>query len=159
MNEDKYHFFYKGPFSQWFKRKFTVAGIEYNCMEQYMMAHKALCFNDMDRYEFIMGSNSPWDHKLHGRMVTPYDDAVWSAARFNIVVEGGYHKFSQHEDLKQLLIDTGDKIIVEASPIDPIWGIGIGMDDPKRFDETKWAGQNLLGKALMQNRKKICLNM
>jgi hypothetical protein len=153
--QKKYFFFYNGPFSQWYSSKFTSGGVEYVCCEQYMMAQKAVIFNDMERYDMIMESIKPWDHKMHGRMVKGYNDQLWNASKNNIVTSANELKFSQNEDLKKMLLKTNDKILVEASPTDRIWGIGIGIDDPNRFDENKWRGQNLLGKCLMVVRDKL----
>ena len=85
-------------------------------------------------------------------MVENFDEETWIAHREAIVLEGSIHKFSQHPDLRTFLLSTGDRVLVEASPVDPIWGIGLAADDPRATDPGKWRGLNLLGFALMKTR-------
>lgn len=142
------------PFSQWYPAKFTVNGIEYSCAEQFMMAEKARLF-DPTVVPKIMASNSPREQKRLGRIVQNYNEQVWQTNRFNIVCQGSYAKFSQNDDLKSILLATGDDILVEASPYDKIWGVGLPIKHPDLQDPTKWKGLNLLGQALMDARTKI----
>lgn len=146
---DKYIFFWGNIYSQWYRSIFTVDGVQYQCAEQYMMAEKARTFGDEENLQKILSVDDPRKQKQWGRAVKNYDDKVWSQIRFDAVVKGNYAKFSQNEDLKKQLLATGDKIIVEASPYDTIWGIGLGEDDKRCLDERQWRGQNLLGKAIM----------
>lgn len=155
VNKDKYYFFCGGRCSQWFKSTFMVDGIEYNCVEQFMMAQKALFFDDYEKFKAIMNTKDPKAQKNFGRLVNNYDDAIWSEVRYSIVLRGNMAKFTQNDELKRYLKSLAGKVIVEASPYDTIWGIGLGMDDPRRFDESKWRGTNLLGKALMEVRDKL----
>lgn len=134
---------------------FIVDGIEYQCAEQYMMAEKARTFGDEENLQKILSVNDPKKQKQWGRSVKDYDDQVWRQIRFDVVVKGNYAKFSQNEDLKKQLLATEDKIIVEASPYDTIWGIGLGKNDKRCLDENQWRGQNLLGKAIMKVRNML----
>lgn len=145
----------KSCFSQWWPAAFTVDGIEYKTAEHWMMAKKALLFNDMAIHDAIIQADKPAVAKALGRKVKPFDAAVWDQHGYNLVVEGNYHKFSQHEALQQFLLATGDGIIVEASPVDYIWGIGMAQDNPNAMHPEKWKGRNLLGFALMEVRDKL----
>ena len=129
--------------------------IRYYSCEQYMMAKKAKLFNDEKVYDMIMSIMNPSVQKELGRMVSNYNQDVWDKHKFDIVVNANYLKFTQDETLKELLLDTGDKTIVEASPYDTIWGIGLSCDDDKILDESNWQGENLLGKAIMKVRTRL----
>lgn len=151
---DNFVFFYGGPFSQWYPSKFIIDGIEYNCAEQYMMAMKALLFGDRDIHSKIMASKNPKEQKAFGREVKNFNADKWNTICKTVVYEGSYAKF--HKDpLKKVLLATGNREIVEASPYDKIWGIGLGENDPLRFDKAKWSGTNWLGEALMRVREDL----
>lgn len=143
-------------FSQFTKSAFTIDGIEYNCAEQWMMASKARTFvgND-DILEEILQNNDPAKIKGLGRKVINYDEQIWDGVRYEVVVKGNYAKFSQNDSIKKILLETKDAILVEASPYDKIWGVGISEENPDIYNPTKWRGQNLLGKALMEVRKQL----
>lgn len=145
----------KTCFSQWWLSSFKVEGITYKTAEHWMMAKKAALFNDNSILEKIIASNSPAEAKKLGREVKNYDDKLWLANRFEIVKQGNYHKFSQNTDLKKFLINTKDRVLVEASPVDPIWGIGMASDDKDVLNPGKWKGLNLLGFALMEVRDEL----
>lgn len=145
----------KTCFSQWWLSSFEVEGITYKTAEHWMMAKKAELFNDNAVLERIIESNSPAEAKKLGREVKNYDDKLWLANRFEIVKQGNYHKFSQNPDLKEFLINTNDRVLVEASPVDPIWGIGMASDDKDVMNPEKWQGLNLLGFALMEVRDEL----
>jgi len=142
----------KSCFSQWFSSPFTVDGVTYQTAEHWMMAKKAELFNDIEITKHILGSETPAIAKDFGRKVKKFDDKKWSKACFEIVVEGNIHKFSQRDELRIFLLNTGDKIIVEASPGDTVWGIGLSQEDPKAISPSTWRGENLLGFALMEVR-------
>jgi ribA/ribD-fused uncharacterized protein len=154
MNEDCY-FFWRGKLSQWAKSKFTVGGVTYSCAEQYMMHQKAMMFNDLETAEKILECDSPKEQQALGRIVKNYDQALWDERKEDIVYSGNIAKFSQNSDLLKLLNDTGDKLLVEASPIDKIWGIGLDEDDAAKTPKEKWRGQNLLGKCLTKVRNDL----
>jgi ribA/ribD-fused uncharacterized protein len=151
----KFLFFWGGPFSQWYKSNFSENGITFNCAEQYMMYSKAKMFNDEFAMKKILESSNPKKQKELGRTVTDYDDKIWNEHKIQIVTQGNYLKFSQNLHLKEILVKTKDKIIVEASPYDRIWGIGLGTDDKKILDPKNWRGTNWLGEAIMKVRETI----
>jgi ribA/ribD-fused uncharacterized protein len=120
-----------------------------------MMASKARLFGDANALERILAAPHPKQAKDLGRSVTNFDEAVWLANRFDFVVAGNQAKFSQHPDLAAFLLGTGQRILVEASPVDRIWGIGLAEDSPDAAHPDKWQGLNLLGFALMQVRHSL----
>ena len=142
-------------FSQWWHSDFEVDGVWYNCAEQYMMAQKALQFGDRTVYQQIMASYSPMEQKKLGRKVAGFDAEIWNKIRYSIVVKGNKAKFLQNPSLWKYLLSTGDKILVEASPKDTVWGIGMPKEDKDAIRPNKWKGQNLLGFALMEVRDYI----
>lgn len=156
MQTDNYFFFYKSKLSQWHMVDFYVEGIKFSCCEQYMMAKKALLFDDINSYTKIMNSTHPRDMQLLGREVKYYKQEIWDRFKFEIVYNGNYARFSQNQDQYDLLMSTKRKI-VEASKIDKIWGCGLSKDDPLILDEKNWKGQNLLGQILTDVRDRLFL--
>lgn len=146
----------KSCFSQWYDSDFTVDGVLYNCAEQFMMAEKAKLFDDKETLAEILETSEQFRIKYLGRQVKNFDEEVWSKEKYKIVVKGNLAKFSQNEEIKDFLLNTGYKVIVEASPYDIIWGIGLSEQDAKETDDpTKWKGENLLGFALMEVRDEL----
>ncbi len=153
---EKYYFFYEHQFGQWTKRDIIDPdGVTYNCCEQYMMVKKARLFNDITMAEKILQEPSPYQQQKMGREISGYQQALWDRNKYGIIWFGNYLKFTQHVDLKERLLATGNKILAEASPVDKVWGIGLAADDDHILDETNWTGQNLLGKALMSVRDSL----
>ena len=144
-----------GYLSNWFLSDFTLDGITFSSMEQYMMYQKAICFRDMEIASKILETKDVAVIKDLGRQVSGYDENTWNGMRQIIVYEGLLAKFSQNIDLKNQLLATGDADLAECAIKDRIWGIGLSMSDPGRFDKKRWKGQNLLGYALMLVRKKL----
>jgi ribA/ribD-fused uncharacterized protein len=145
----------KACFSQWWMAPFTADGIEYRTAEHFMMASKARLFGDAVTLERILAAPHPKQAKDLGRSVADFDEAVWLAHRFEYVVAGNRAKFSQHSELADFLLGTGQRVLVEASPVDRIWGIGLSADSPDASRPDRWRGLNLLGFALMEVRYKL----
>lgn len=152
---NNYTFFWGGPFSQWYKSEFMLDNITYTTAEQYMMAEKALLFKDMDIYNQILKTNDPKKCKKLGQQVKNFDQKIWDNNKEQIVYMGNYAKFSQNMVLKETLLTTQDTILVEASPYDTIWGIGLAEDNIDCKNKSKWKGQNLLGFILTKVREDI----
>ena len=145
----------KTCFSQWYEIDFEVDGHRYNCAEQYMMAQKAWLFKDLEIFAKILVATDPKEIKALGREVENFDPKIWNQHKFEIVVKGNLGKFGCNLELKDFLLSTGDKILVEASPYDKIWGIGMKEGTPGIEDPQNWKGQNLLGFALMEVRDEL----
>lgn len=159
---DTHLFFWDTIYSQWHSQPRLITdenGVFYSSAEQFMMAHKALVFGDNEIYKKIMNVNSPRQVKALGRQIKGFTDEEWNKHKIKIVAQGNYLKFSQNENLKQQMIKDKDLILVEASPVDKIWGIGLHFEDDDVLDETKWRGQNLLGVCLTIARDQIIKEM
>jgi len=157
LEYNDYEFFRSNdsPFSQWHKTNFQLNDIQYSSAEQFMMAKKAELFGDTEIKHQILSTNNVRKQKQLGRKVNNFNEEIWNNSKIKIVYIANNLKFSQNEELKSKLLETKGKYIVEASPVDSIWGIGISPDDPRRFNKEKWRGQNLLGKILTQFREDI----
>ncbi|MEV0430263.1 NADAR family protein [Micromonospora sp. NPDC050495] len=141
-----------GCLSQWWPAPFTVDGRTYATAEHWMMWHKATLFGDDAIAGRVLAADHPARAKALGRQVPGFDEATWAACRYDMVVAGSVAKFGQHEELRRYLLGTGDRVLVEASPLDRIWGIGLAACDPRTADPASWRGDNLLGFALMAAR-------
>jgi ribA/ribD-fused uncharacterized protein len=139
-------------FSQWWPAAFTVDGLTYKTAEHWMMAGKARLFGDQAILDKVLLAGTPDEAKKLGRQVKNFDTAIWDAHKFELVVAGNEHKFSQHPALKTFLMNTHDRVLVEASPMDRIWGIGMAASNEHVENPLQWRGQNLLGYALMTVR-------
>jgi ribA/ribD-fused uncharacterized protein len=142
----------KGCLSQWWPAPFEAHGHTFATAEHYMMWRKAELFGDPASAAAILAARHPKQAKDFGRGVADFDPAVWAAERFGIVVAGSTAKFAAHPDLRAYLLGTGNRVLVEASPLDAVWGIGCTADDPRAADPGTWPGLNLLGKALAEAR-------
>ncbi|MCM3782529.1 NADAR family protein [Neobacillus mesonae] len=142
-------------FSQWWTCSFMINGESYSCTEQYMMAEKARLFQDDKMLTAIMQAKHPKEMKAYGRAVTGFDQSVWEQHCYDIVKRGNYAKFKQNPDLWHYMKSTKGRILVEASPVDRIWGIGMSKDDPAAHNPMKWRGRNLLGFALTEVRDEL----
>lgn len=142
----------KACFSQWYDCRFEAEGVQYHTTEQYMMAQKAILMSDISTYEKIMAADNPKDYKALGREVQHFNAAMWDHAKYNVVLTGNLAKFSQNPDLFEFLDSTGNSVLVEASPYDGIWGVRLGIDDPRIKNPNEWLGENLLGFVLMETR-------
>ncbi|MFF4247876.1 NADAR family protein [Streptomyces sp. NPDC001822] len=141
--------------SQWWPSPFTVEGVSYASAEHWMMAGKARLFGDAEAERQALAASSPAAAKKVGRLVRDFDGEVWDQERFALVVAGSVHKFGQDHALRAYLLGTGECVLVEASPLDRIWGIGLAKDDPRVSDPASWQGLNLLGFALMEARSRL----
>jgi ribA/ribD-fused uncharacterized protein len=141
--------------SQWYVAPFEAEGRRYTTAEQYMMAGKATLFGDFEALERILQAPDPRTAKALGRTVRGFDDATWKEHRFEIVVRGNLAKFGHDDAIRTFLLATGESVLVEASPTDRIWGIGLSRDDPRALDPRRWLGRNLLGFALMEARRQL----
>lgn len=144
-----------GCLSQWWPAEFTVDGLRFRSAEHYMMWRKATLFGDTAMAARILEAGHPRDAKVLGRGVAGYDDSKWAAERFEIVVTGSLAKFGQSDDLRAWLVGTGERVLVEASPTDRVWGIGLAASDERAPDPARWRGLNLLGFALMRAREQL----
>ncbi len=142
----------KQVFSQWWACGFEIDEIRYPTAEHYMMAEKARMFGDGETLSLILEAPGPDAAKVLGRRVKGFDEAQWSAGCFDIVVRGNLAKFGQNAELRAYLAGTGEQVLVEASPLDRIWGVGLAADDPRARNPQQWRGLNLLGFALMKVR-------
>ncbi|GAA4330944.1 NADAR family protein [Flaviaesturariibacter amylovorans] len=141
--------------SQWYPLPFEWEGNRYATAEHWMMAGKARLFGDTAMLEQILAAPSPKEAKALGRKVRGFEPDTWNAQCFELVVQGNVHKFGQHPAAMAYLLGTGNKVIVEASPSDAIWGIGHAQGSSEAADPAKWRGQNLLGFALMEARDRL----
>lgn len=141
--------------SQWYPSEFEDDGVVFSTAEHFMMAGKSELFKDMETWEEIVESKDPKDAKGLGRKIKNFDSKLWDTEKYNIVKNGNILKFRQHKKLKDFLLSTGNQILVEASPYDTIWGIGMLKSHPDVTDPYKWKGENLLGFALMEVRDKL----
>jgi ribA/ribD-fused uncharacterized protein len=145
----------KGSLSQWWPCSFTVDGVQYASAEHKMMAGKARLFDDAQALGQILAARTPAEAKDFGRLVRGFDEKAWDEACFELVVAGNVHKFGQDPALLGFLLGTANRVLVEASPRDRIWGIGLGAGNERAADPRQWRGRNLLGFALMEARERL----
>lgn len=145
----------KSCFSQWFPCNFEENGVAYSTAEHYMMAEKARLFGDQEILEEILKTGNPQQVKSLGRKIKNFDHQTWDNHKYEIVKNGNFLKFSQNSEFREFLLSTEDKVIVEASPYDTIWGIGMLESDSKAENPSQWRGENLLGFALMEVRDEL----
>jgi len=141
--------------SQWWPAPFSVGQITYPTAEHFMMAEKARLFGDEAARAQIIQAATPKLAKELGRQIKNFKEDVWSESRFKFVIEGNLAKFIQNHELAKFLFETGDKVLVEASPSDCIWGIGLAFKSELATNPERWRGLNLLGFALMEVRHRL----
>jgi ribA/ribD-fused uncharacterized protein len=141
--------------SQWWLCEFVIDDILYKSAEHWMMAEKARIFQDNEILEKIINCQSPAEAKKLGRQVLNFEVEKWNEARYEIVKKGNHFKFEQNAEMKTFLLNTKNRVLVEASPVDPIWGIGLAQDSEKALHPSQWRGLNLLGFALMEVREEL----
>lgn len=152
MNNEKYVFFWGGVFSQWYKSNFTLDGITFNTAEQYMMYKKAMLFEDTEIAKQILKCNDPKKQKELGRKVKNFEMSKWNEHCLQYVFRGNHAKFDQNKRLYDMLMNTAPALLVEASPFDKIWGIGLDEKAASKTPESEWPGTNWLGKTLTNLR-------
>ena len=156
MSDEKFTLFWRGPLSQWSRSEFTVDGLPYHNAEQYMMAEKARLFGDKELERRIMATSSPRVAKACGRQIRDFVNHKWQAEARDIVYKGNMAKFTQNEKIhRTALLETVGTTLVEASPTDIIWGIGISEGKPEAHDRNRWNGRNWLGEVLTKVRDDI----
>ena len=141
--------------SQWYPAPFEVGDVRFATAEHYMMWGKAQLFGDERTAARIVAAGHPKEAKDLGRTIAGFDEAKWVSERLAIVTAGNVEKFRQNKELLAFLLGTGERVLVEASPLDRIWGIGLAADDERARDPATWRGLNLLGEALMAAREKL----
>jgi ribA/ribD-fused uncharacterized protein len=139
-------------FSQWYVAPFIVDGVRYLTAEHFMMAEKAALFDDAKTRGKVIAAATPAEAKSLGRQVAGFNDARWVEKRYSIVVRANAEKFRQNAELGEFLKQSAPRVLVEASPVDKVWGIGMAKEDNEIGDPNRWRGLNLLGFALMQVR-------
>ncbi len=144
-----------GCLSQWWPAPFIVDGTVYPTAEHFMMVSKARLFGDEPMARRVLVAPSPGAAKMLGRAIRGYDEEIWAASRYGVVVEGNVAKFDQNPPLRAYLISTAGRILVEASPEDRVWGIGMAASDGRAGRPSRWRGLNLLGFALMDVRERL----
>lgn len=154
-HQETYGMVTKACLSQWYPCNFVVEGIRYNCAEQYMMAEKARIFGDAAARMKILAATDPMKMKKLGRQVKNFDAKIWDEVAPAVVFRGNLAKFSQNAALMAFLLSTGEKMLVEASPYDNIWGIGMNEAEAKRTPPHFWRGTNKLGFSLMDVRDEL----
>jgi ribA/ribD-fused uncharacterized protein len=144
-----------GALSQWWPAPFSVDGVRYATAEHWMMAGKARLFGDEASVPLILDARTPAEAKNLGRLVRGFDEERWQAERFELVVRGSTAKFGQDPALRGYLLGTRGRVLVEASPRDRVWGIGLGAANEHATAPEQWRGLNLLGFALMEARSRL----
>ncbi len=148
----------KTCFSQWYESPFEEDGLKFMTAEHYMMYHKAMLFANEDISRKVLKCKHPREAKKLGRQVVGFDETIWNNKRYGIVVNANVLKFGQNPDLLGYLLNTNERVLVEASPVDKIWGIGLAVDNPNVEQPEHWQGLNLLGYALMAAREQLSKN-
>lgn len=155
IEDEEFIFFYgkDAILSNYFPSKFIFEGIEFNCAEQYYHYRKADFFNDENKKQLILKETNPITQRRIGAIVCGYDDEAWHKICYEVMKQGLICKFDQNKELREYLTDTNNSTLVEASPTDLRWGIGMALYDKDLLDKAKWKGRNLLGKILMEIRE------
>ena len=168
IKPNDYVFFWAGPFSNFYSANYTYKYInkatekrlifKFTCSEQGYMWEKAVTFDDLDTAKKILNCNGPKQAKALGRLVKNFDQETWDQRKEDVMYKHCFEKFTQNEDLKKMILDTENRTLVEASPYDKVWGIGLFSTKAKQIPKEQWPGLNLLGKTLMKVRTIIKTN-
>lgn len=156
---DKFVLFFtdKDMLSNFYKENFEYKGHTFERSEQAFMWQKAIYFGDYDIANEILKTTHkhPKHAKALGRKVKNFNDDAWNKVRYSIMKDVVTHKVNQSKAIQNFIKQHKDKIFVEASPFDAIWGIKMSENDPNIEDPTKWKGQNLLGEVYNELKKEI----
>ena len=145
-----------GVFSQWAPSPFIDKdGLRWENMEQFFMAMKAKTFNDKKTYDLLRKTSSPKSCKALGRQVSSFNESKWKKKSMMVAYVGNMMKYNQNEDLKALLLGTGERPLYESSPRDFVWGIGLTAVDAATIPPSQYPGANCLGKTLMKVRASL----
>lgn len=156
MRETDTHIYFWGSvFSNFAPVLFVIDFVAYTSVEQYFMSRKAAMFGDFETLGKIMKAEHPAEQKKLGREVKGFNGEIWDYWKYKVMIDGTLAKFTSSKHLTDTMLDTHDKVLVEASPTDLIWGVGLHYNDDKILDKDNWRGQNQLGKALMHIRRTI----
>lgn len=157
---ESYFYFWetKHPFSQWHRCSFEVGDIKFNSAEQYMMFEKAKLFGDFEKANEILKSKNVREQKMLGRQVKGFNENIWKLNAPEIVYKGNKEKFVQNNNFKELLLSTKGKTLVEASPDDSVWGIGLTAEQDEAKSIVNWKGTNWLGIVLTELREELLGN-
>lgn len=147
--------FFGGVFSQWYPSPMVIDGVSYGCAEQYMMAQKARVFGDEQALDAIMATSNPAEQKAIGRQVKGFDRRQWDSVSRDVVMRASLAKFTSDPKLRAQLLLTEGTTLVEASPTDVIWGVGLYENDPRVHDPSQWKGTNWLGQVLNDLRASL----
>ncbi|UGL62728.1 hypothetical protein [Xanthomonas phage FMYAK-P1] len=153
--QERFTPFYGGVFSQWYPSPMVIDGVQYGCAEQYMMAQKARVFGDEQALDAIMATSNPAEQKAIGRKVRGFDRRQWDSVSRDVVMRASLHKFTSDPKLRAQLLLTEGTTLVEASPTDVIWGVGLDELDPRVHDRSLWQGTNWLGQVLTDLRQSL----
>ena len=151
-------YFWSGLFSNWYPAQCEFMGIQFDTSEHLFMYLKAFHFKDEHTATLIRECHHPAEAKKFGRLIKGYDDAEWTKVRYGAMVNAVQCKFNHNPALRLQLLDTDNLILVEASPYDKVWGVGLAKENDAILDEKNWLGENLLGKALMEVRNVYRIN-
>ena len=145
-------FFLRGVFSNFYPASFVYKGVTFSNSEQAFMWEKSRHFGDTVSCTAILNTTDPVKAKALGRAVKGYNDKEWDKVRYGYMLEVNHAKYGQSEKLSKILKDTKDLELIETNPRDKVWAIALPANDDRVLDRTKWQGQNLLGKVLMEVR-------
>ena len=155
METDSLVLFTGDIYTQWLKRDIIICDKKFNTNEQYMMYCKAVEFGDLESASNILNETEPKQQKIYGRNVKNFDDDKWNLVADSYVYDANYAKFSQHSDLKEKLLATGDKLIAECGTYDKRWANGLSIEDALKINPDEWIGENRLGKVIMKVRTNL----
>ncbi|KAL7071548.1 hypothetical protein ACQ4LE_009622 [Meloidogyne hapla] len=139
-------------FSNHFKCYFYVDDLRFCCTEQFYMYYKAVVFGDTESANQIMEMTEARDMKRVGSYIRLFNTEKWRKISILVMTICNMEKYKQNEELRRLLFETGDTLLVEATAQDLYWGAGIDVDSASIRDKQNWPGKNVLGRILTRIR-------